>query len=273
MRRKLERFISLLSAVLLVFSMLSMEVKADEYDAVTLKQLDDTVNAMSSKTAKNFKKFYEKVEKLDQEIEDGTCNQTSIQFKKGVAQEAISYSGKRYTYYGETKNGYPNGFGKVIIDSDYAYYATFSSGKVSGYAMSVNYSYEGIEGWAGDSCSIKGGSSGELLISGKGLVFAHVNDDYYDENVAGNNYLAYEGKLKDSKKDGSGTSYYANGNIYYEGEYKKSDFSGKGKLYYYDGTLQYEGSFKYGKYNGKGILYNEDGSIKHKGKFKNGNIS
>lgn len=276
MTKRIFTFLSYFVFFILAISIFSMEVKADSnQQLVSIDKLNDTVNAMSDKSAKSFKSFYEKVEELDKQIEDNTITCTRIIFKKGVAQEDLSFSGKGFNYYGELKNGYPNGFGKVVIDTYDAYYATFSNGKVSGYAMSVYYSNTdaGIEGYAADNCSIAKGSSGELEVTGNGIIFGYINDNYYDKKIAGKNYLSYEGKLKKAQKDGSGTLFYTDGNILYKGNFKNNDYSGTGKLYFRDGTLQYEGNFKYGYYNGKGTLYNEDGSVKHKGKFKHGQIS
>lgn len=271
MKKYLISIIAFIFSICFFISLIPNKSFAASSDyTVSLEQLSNAVESMDDSTQKNFKKFYEKVEELDNAINDGTCSYTMIEFKKGVASELTSYK-SGYRYYGEIKNGYPNGFGKVILDTYNAYYANFTNGKVSGYAMSVYYqdSHDGVVFTLADDCSLKKNNLGKLTVTGKGLEIGYVG---YDLNGDENCYLAYVGKLKDNSYDGKGTLYYANGNVKYEGNFSKGKYDGKGKLYYSNESIWYDGEFKNDKYHGKGTLYYEDGSVQHKGKFKYGSI-
>ena len=86
------------------------------------------------------------------------------------------------------------------------------------------------------------GDFAEGKLSGKGRYT--VNSDQY---------LYYEGDLKDNDFNGFGKYYYGqkNNKDYYEGEWKDGKWNGKGKLVYRKGSI-YEGDFVEGKLSGKG---------------------
>ena len=86
------------------------------------------------------------------------------------------------------------------------------------------------------------------------------NGDFTGKNIVctsstGRKY--YEGEIKNRKKDGSGTSYFENGDKYI-GQYKDDKREGQGTYYYVSGN-KYVGEFKDGKRNGKGTFFYADG--------------
>lgn len=63
------------------------------------------------------------------------------------------------------------------------------------------------------------------------------------------NWLQYEGEMKNDYYHGEGTSYYRNGQIQYTGEWKKDEYHGKGSYYDEQGNLIYKGEWKNGDYD------------------------
>jgi len=71
------------------------------------------------------------------------------------------------------------------------------------------------------------------------------------------NGCKYEGQWKEDKKHGQGTENYISGNRY-EGQYADGQRNGQG-TYYFTSGAKYVGQFKYGLYHGQGALYLADG--------------
>lgn len=258
--------VTLLFAIVLLIFPITAKADSSSWDVVQHEKLSKAEDLMSSSTKKSFSKFYDKVEQLEKDKYD-TQKYTGefIYYEKGVAIQCDADSKIGGCYYGELKNGYPEGFGCIAYNGEYIF-ADFKKGKISGYAMLVNVEADYTIYKAGTDCYLKKDRSGDLYIEGTSVEIKAKTGD--DDKV----YLLYEGNMKKSKRDGSGTEYAQNGKIVYEGSFLKDLYSGKGKEYYSDGQLKYKGNYSKGKYDGKGTLYNADGSVKHKGKFKAGNI-
>ena len=88
----------------------------------------------------------------------------------------------------------------------------------------------------------------------------------YEENGKGKKYdgedddfLKYEGKYLNGRRNGKGIEYYWYGNIKFEGEYLNGLKNGKGKEYYYHNKIKFEGEYFNGlEWNGKGYDKNNN---------------
>ncbi|MBR4208085.1 MAG: hypothetical protein IKQ88_05785 [Lachnospiraceae bacterium] len=186
-------------------------------------------------------------------------------------------------YFGNIKNGRPDGVG-VIIDQKETYIGNFKKGYYSGYGILVYPASSDTEIML--QSIVYEGEFKQGLAEGSGVSYVSVLDylientrDIYtlQETLEKNGMaacvsVAYIGDFSKNEKSGKGCSYYYDGTLKYEGEFKSGIYNGKGKLYGEGGAIKYEGMFKDGEYNGKGKLYNEDGTLKYKGKFLNGDI-
>ena len=78
--------------------------------------------------------------------------------------------------------------------------------------------------------------------------------------------LEYVGEVKNGKRNGQGTYYYADG-CKYEGQWKEDKKHGQGALYFANGN-KYVGQFKEGQYHGQGTFFWPDGD-KYVGQWEN----
>ncbi|MED4604027.1 stalk domain-containing protein [Paenibacillus validus] len=143
-----------------------------------------------------------------------------------------------YKYYGNFKQGVPDGVGSVLMLHDYKNDSGPKSlDKEQGTAWLV---YEG---------DFKAG-----VREGKGKLYE-------------NNTLVYEGGFAQGLRSGDGTG-YENG-MKHVGKYAADLKNGQGSIYDMHGTLRYQGNFKDGKKDGFGRAYTEFGDLSYEGNYKN----
>lgn len=91
-----------------------------------------------------------------------------------------------------------------------------------------------------------------------------------DLDILCDDILITSGEFKDGNPNGDVKIYYC-GSVIYEGTMKDGNIDGKGKIYYPESDqLKYEGELKENQYHGKGTEYSEDGEVLYSGKWKNG---
>lgn len=202
-------------------------------------------------------------------------------------EEGLFSSGYKQTleeneliYYGDLKDGKPDGYGVLYNDFLPIYIGEFKEGNYEGYGVTLGYDY------AGSIYIVHEGEfkKGERA-KGKGILlydFEYLDSilEIDEELLQSEDELAvfrtipeYIGDMTEDYPDGEGTFYYIDGTVQYTGEVKNGKYHGKGKEYYPDGTLRYEGEFSRGSYHGKGTLYDENGNEIYKGQFKNGDCA
>lgn len=183
-------------------------------------------------------------------------------------------------YYGNLKEGKPDGYGVLYDDTIPLYIGEFKKGNFEGYGVTIDHDYAGSVYIVHEGEFKKGGRA-----KGEGMVL--YDFEYLDsileidvsllQSIDGiavfRTIPQYIGDVTEDDFDGKGTFYYMDGTIQYTGKVKNGMYHGKGKEYYPDGTLKYEGEFSRGLYDGKGTLYDENGNETYKGNFKNGDCA
>lgn len=98
------------------------------------------------------------------------------------------------------------------------------------------------------------------------------NSEYSQENYWGGicypNHILISGMKKD-EASGSARRYYF-GHLMYDGKMKYGYANGTGTSYYFNGQKKYVGLWKDDSYHGKGTLYDDKGTIIYKGKWEHG---
>lgn len=145
-------------------------------------------------------------------------------------------------FYGESKNGFAQGYGKYIYNY---YYGEF---------------FESYTEYVGN---FKRGKK-----EGQGILY-HSNIWYKDDDIVSHR-KKYEGEWKNNKIQGKGILYFISGEKKYEGNFLEGKPHNKGISYYDNGNKEYEGNWENGNKSGKGTEYYENGSIKSKGRYIQG---
>ena len=165
---------------------------------------------------------------------------------KGKTPDTSNYETKTYdngnVYYGELKDGQPNGNGKMTFANGHVYEGEWKNGKIDGYGKYTwtNDVYEGE--WK----------------DGK-------RDGYGKYTWADGN--VYEGEWKDGGRTGYGQMTYTSGTVY-EGEWKEGKYHGHGVYYFASGAV-YDGEWKDGKQHGHGTYTWADGNSRE-GEWEDG---
>lgn len=277
------------------FRSLSSEEKL-EWISIWMKTIDEFDYYFAS-DAKKLMPIYKEASEADESEfiyvkpeEKGITNSTTYYVQ--------SLSGYSYYYYGNVKDGKPDGKGVIFYDTGaytpYITIANFKDGFIDGYAIECNGVIIESEGFYN-----KGVLDGEYVLYRQGNT-SDYNDLYKNEDFAVNwyenskidangniktiildiplsgEYVYYQGKYKDGKKTGIWKNYLDGmPGIYLYSEIKYTgDKAIEGTIYYSNGNVKYKGDLSSEDvYDGKGILYNEDGTVKYKGKFKDGDIA
>ena len=222
--------------------------------------------------------------------------------RKGIFDSSMQYvqtlSEGDYMYYGEMKNGKPNGEGLLLsYDSSTGAHllnllGEFKDGQLNGYVIWFS-SFNGLE-VASEGNYSKGERDGEYFGYYNGMFdenylqdnvdFLYAYQDYVREQILADYdtlifdllllpvYVQEKGEYNNGKPTGKWFSYFSDGTTEAEVKFNRDGESGEGSIYYSNGNLKYKGEFKDMLYHGKGTLYREDGSIEYKGKFEKGNI-
>ena len=131
-------------------------------------------------------------------------------------------------YIGHWKNGLQDGFGVYYNTKIKVYEGGYKEGKYCGHGIKYDLYGVAISGmWENDKCI-------EVLFN---LKYKSYNNG------------RYIGELKDGKRHGRGSYYWADGNRY-EGEWKDDKPNGQGTMYYKDGSLK-SGSWEMGVFVGE----------------------
>lgn len=161
------------------------------------------------------------------------------------------------SYFGELKNGLPDGKGKLFdAKGDLIYEGEFYGGKVHGAGKLFTSKNTGIVHYKDGSYFEGKFEFINNMLEGKGKLF-HPNGR-----------LEYEGDFSRGIKHGIGILYREN-SFRYEGEFKNGLLHGKGKIIDPSGKIIHEGEFSGGLPNGFGVSYCPNGA-KYEGEFKNG---
>lgn len=200
-----------------------------------------------------------------------------------------SDTASQYYYVGETKDNRPDGFGMIFGMSTGSGTYALSNGFMIHYIGNFkNGSYDGFGAlFSADEYDLS--SMIDYIVQSGEITSDEVLEDAIEYLF---NYVSYEGKFKDGKKNGKGNEFsfpsvevglpfdfnnepidgYRYYNIYPNitmGEYKNGDLTGNVKEYWYN-HLYYSGEMKDGDENGKGIWYYNDGNVMYEGEFKKG---
>lgn len=243
-----------------------------------------------SQFAKERKEILNLFAEIDSGNDEWSSNPEVIKVKSkiGVNHDFIEYivsdqatDDDVFYYFGESKNGVPNGAGILFDDirQDHPVFGgNFDNGKVKGYGIIFD-TLTGKMIFESEKCKYTGDE--EFLASGKSIQYDNYaysenyidiyKQAFQDAGYEANNSIPsvlsippsviYEGEMKDSKSSGDGQLYYS--------IYRSGTLSTKEVLY---GPLQYDGEWKYDVFDGKGKYFNEDGSLEYEGKFRNGKI-
>jgi hypothetical protein len=164
---------------------------------------------------------------------------TNLLIHEGVFRNgSMVQEGNIYRYYGEIKNGMPDGRGTVVMLYDWT-----DKEKPK---LPLNDRTKGELIYEG---AFKNG-----LRDGEGKL--------YEDNT-----LIYEGAFVRGLREGKGKAY--KDNTVYEGPFVKDVKEGEGKIYDAYRTLIFEGTFRNDKKNGYGKQYNKYGKLQYEGEFRN----
>ena len=277
------------------FRSLSSEEKL-EWISIWMKTIDEFDYHFES-DAKKLMPIYKEASEADESEfifvkpeEKGIINPTTYYVQ--------SLSGYSYYYYGNVKDGKPDGKGVIFYDSgaytSYITIANFKDGFIDGYAIECNGVIIESEGFYdkgvldGEYVSYRQGNTSAYKDLYKNEEFATDWYEYSKINANGDvqtiildmplsgEYVYYQGKYKDGEKTGIWKNYFDDmPGIYLHSEIKyKKDKAIEGTIFYSNGNVKYKGDLSgEGVYDGKGILYNEDGTVQYKGKFEDGDIA
>lgn len=187
------------------------------------------------------------------------------------------YSSGKLLYDGTWLNDLMDGEGIVYFENgNVKYNGSFLRGKKNGNGVTFfsdgNKCYEGrycMDNIIGDAKVFH--SNGNLYMTGK-FDFEYFKGFTFDEN----SQKRYEGEMTfDSTtqkyiRQGTGDSYWSNGQIEYSGGWESNKAEGYGNFNYTNGKLRYNGQFKDNKYNGFGAKYDESGRLMAEGQWKDG---
>lgn len=277
------------------FYSLSDEEKR-EWISIWLGTIDEFDYYFSSDAKKLMKVF-------DEALKADISDLTELKEEsKGIINPKTYYvqtlNGSTYHYYGEMKDGKPNGKGIILChdwNEMYPYIiGNFKNGFIDGYAIELDgniivseafYDEGVLDGkyvsyWEFDFSFLGLSNNAEnasdwnvnrLVNEADEILVLNMNTLLHHELISS------EGKYKDGKKTGIWKEYSWDLDtgepwLYSEIKYKK-DETKEGTYYYQNGKIKYKGGLLDGAYNGKGTLYNEDGSVQYKGKFKKGDIA
>lgn len=161
------------------------------------------------------------------------------------------------TFFGETKNGVPNGYGKLITDN-YSYEGEWENGQICGKGVMINNKGEKWEGLWEDNHIYKGKYTGIDGVTFEGS-WAYKDGvcvkEGYGKFVIFSGEM-FEGMFKNNKLNGKGAWKYLNNS--YKGEFKDGEFNGKGVYIHCNGE-RIEGNFKDGVLNGYGKIFKNNG--------------
>jgi hypothetical protein len=255
----------------------------------------------------DFSGLIDELKKAESDIRSQDNPGYSVSEKRG---EFSVNADQNINYFGEIKDGKPNGWG-IYGNQEMLYLGRFNSGKVEGEGIRISTSGKSLI----DNLpliSIQVGkfdgsmNKGEFNIytpRREGIDDNEVDIDFaffFDQVILDN--LTYSGECnEDGYYDGFGSTYFWDREInsdykfpHYVGEFKNGDYHGQGKLFsfgtatydeglydkdgtfsyengiYDNGILEYEGKFASGKFYGKGTLYRWEENRKYGGEFKIG---
>ena len=148
-----------------------------------------------------------------------------IKFVEQEMLERIYPNGNRY--YGQSKDGKPNGTGVLICANGDKYTGSFLDGNIHGKGR-IDY------------------------VDGSNYIGTWENNQRHGHGTLVNKEVGkYTGEFKLNRAHGRGITEYKNGD-YHSGEYRNNQKYGRGLLVYSNGN-RYVGDFKRGKYDGIGV--------------------
>lgn len=247
-----------------------------EYLNLYIRKYNIKLNSFSEK-----KELMPKLDEFKEELKSPKSPIKYLELENHLFNESdykLTSSQTNTIYLGELKDNKPNGLGLIatIINPDSA---ILDKGKDIFLINYFGYFKAGILSGFGNSFYIPT----EQEIYDFSRLYEETGKNYLDYINSRLNFLQYEGKFDNGKKNGLGNyfeydvinaypSEHADTNIYIKtGTFKDKVLDGIGKEYMFDGYLFYAGSYKNGLYDGEGTLYFPDSSkIKYKGNFSDG---
>lgn len=178
------------------------------------------------------------------------------------------------TYFGQIRDGRPNGFGEEIrVDGDVYYAGFWKEGRKMGKCLLafmknsffLNKNFEDSE----DIAFILNRSDDGGVVTG----FNCYNGRGYMELVNGKNFeksiFQYKGEFKNSLLDGEGSVHIGEGVKLLQGKFSKGEIT-KGVVFDKNGIKQYRGDFVNSLPHGLGTSYDNRGKKVFQGKFSEG---
>ncbi|OUS76038.1 hypothetical protein B1748_14600 [Paenibacillus sp. MY03] len=198
-------------------------------------------------------------------------------------------------YFGDQKDGVPNGKGRLLYKGTLFYEGDFNNGIVEG--NGIMYDVEDTTSYYdGPFLNNRPQGEGKMVYSG-GSYYEGSFVDGMREGIGkwfnADGSLRYNGQFKRDALHGHGTYYEAPRN-YYIGSFERGYYNGSGKFYtdgkldydgewlndgryigkqYYDGKLGYVGYFYHNEAHDSGTVYSDGSTKYYRGELTNGNIT
>ena len=156
---------------------------------------------------------------------------------EGAERQAAAQA-VEYEYYGELKDGHPEGRGEITLETGESYTGEFQHGKYHGEGV-----LDGLAGRTYVGHFNNGKLEGKVRIY-KNFVLEY-EGDFYNNNYNGFGELYDTTSLRESR-------------LVYSGHFVNGLFEGEGVQYFVNSNFRcfkYIGTFDSGKRNGKGTLY------------------
>ena len=160
----------------------------------------------------------------------------------------------RYLYWGDFKNGYPEGFG-ILKDTNGIFIGQWKEGEPHGKGKQISK-----EGNSWEGVYINGSLQGLVTHSFKGEILfkgQYKNDVAHGKGVNIGEVGKYRGEIANGLYHGYGSLAFTDGELY-EGEFLNGSFDGQGSYTFRNGT-KWVGEFENNKMVGEGIFHTMDG--------------
>ena len=238
-------------------------------------------------------KGYDNNNKVIYELKDGKGYVKEMEYNKGKLVFEGEYlngerngKGKEYDYLlrkifeGEYLNGKRHGKGKeyhgnyLIFEGRYLYNYRIEGKEYIKGKLAFEGEYLFDKKWNGKGYDENGNIIYEL-INGNGKIKEYYYEEFDDYKKHYNrynyeDYLVFEGKYLNGKKNGEGKE-YKNDKLIFEGNYLNGERNGKRKEYNEYGNIIFEGEYFKGKrWNGKGEELNYSNMTSFHGEYRDG---
>ena len=173
-------------------------------------------------------------------------------------------------YNGSWKNDMANGLGSFTSKSGYEYEGNWVDNHKQGFGK-LTYQRGVYEGEWKDN---KAHGKGKIMFkNGTSYVGSMHENAWHGEGIfTWNDGRRYVGEFVNSKQQGSGKIYSADGSLCYDGQFRNNRPHGEGTLYLKSG-YRYIGQMKNGLKEGTGKIYDSSNRLCMSGEFNQGNFA